>query len=62
MSKDFRARLTSIGLCDYVDRLIDEGFDSWDVLVDITEADLYVLALLPPPAPSTSTWTTHLAL
>jgi len=40
MSKDFRARVTGIGLVDYVDRLIDEGFDTWDVLVDITEADL----------------------
>lgn len=40
MSQDFRDRLARLGLAEYIDRFVDEGFDSWDILIDITEADL----------------------
>lgn len=46
MSRDFRDRLARLNLSDYADRFVDEGFDTWEVLVDITERDLYGLAHL----------------
>jgi hypothetical protein len=34
--------LDRLGLSQYHDGLVQEAFDSWDVLADITEEDLYV--------------------
>lgn len=36
----FRAVLAEVGVPQYADIFIAEGFDSWKVLCDITEADL----------------------
>lgn len=29
-----------LGITQYLDSFIDQGFDSWDTVLDITEADL----------------------
>ena len=34
--------LARLGLSQYLDRFIKEGFETWDTLLDITESDLYV--------------------
>lgn len=41
-ASDFREALDHLGLSQYHDGLVSEAFDSWDVLADITEEDLYV--------------------
>ena len=33
--------LTRLGLSQYFDRFVAEGFDTWETLLDITESDLY---------------------
>lgn len=40
----FWEALDRLGLSQYHDGLVQEAFDSWDVLADITEEDLYVAA------------------
>ncbi len=32
--------LSRLGLDQYLDALIGEGFDTWDTVLDITESDL----------------------
>lgn len=34
--------LEKLGLSQYLDVFVDEGFDSWQTVMDITESDLYV--------------------
>lgn len=36
--------LSRLGLEQYLESFIEEGFDSWEVVLDITESDLYVLS------------------
>lgn len=36
----FHDILERLGLSQYHDIFVEEAFDSWDILVDITEADL----------------------
>lgn len=33
--------LERLGLSQYLQSFLDEGFDSWETLVDVTESDLY---------------------
>lgn len=33
--------LKSLGLSQYLETFISEGFDTWETLLDITESDLY---------------------
>lgn len=40
---EFRETLERLGLAQYHDGLVGEAFDSWEVLADITEEDMYVL-------------------
>lgn len=40
---EFREALDRLGLVRYHDGLVQEAFDSWKVLADITEEDLYVI-------------------
>jgi hypothetical protein len=35
-------RLERLGLSQYYEALVSEGFDTWDTVLDITESDLYV--------------------
>lgn len=32
-----------LGLTQYLDSFLDQGFDTWETILDITEPDLYVL-------------------
>ena len=41
-ASEFSEALDRLGLSQYHDGLVSEAFDSWDVLADITEEDLYV--------------------
>lgn len=41
-ASDYWEALDRLGLSQYHDGLVQEAFDSWDVLADITEEDLYV--------------------
>lgn len=33
--------LERLGLSQYLQAFLDEGFDSWETLMDVTESDLY---------------------
>lgn len=37
---DFKAALDQLNLSQYHDGFVNEGFDSWETLMDITESDL----------------------
>jgi len=37
---DLRQRLARLGLSQYLDAFIAEGFDTWETVLDITESDL----------------------
>jgi SAM domain (Sterile alpha motif) len=37
---ELRQRLDGLGLSQYADAFIAEGFDSWETLLDIQESDL----------------------
>lgn len=39
-ASDFYETLNRLGLSQYHDSLVQEAFDSWDILADITEEDL----------------------
>jgi hypothetical protein len=34
--------LARLGIDQYLDAFIGEGFDTWETVLDITESDLYV--------------------
>lgn len=40
-----RKGLAEIGLGEYVERFIEEGFDTWATVKSVTESDLYVESL-----------------
>jgi hypothetical protein len=33
-----------LGITQYLDAFLEQGFDSWETILDITESDLYVRA------------------
>lgn len=35
--------LSRLGLIQYLESFIDEGFDTWETILDITESDLYAI-------------------
>ncbi len=35
-----------LGIAQYLDAFLEQGFDSWETILDITESDLYVGAHL----------------
>lgn len=37
---DLGERLSRLGLSQYLEALVSEGFDTWDTVLDITESDL----------------------
>ena len=37
---DLGERLERLGLSQYLDALLAEGFDTWETVLDITESDL----------------------
>ena len=38
---DLQPILSRLGLAQYVDKFREEGFESWETVLDITESDLY---------------------
>jgi hypothetical protein len=42
VSTDFQEALDRLGLLQYHDSLVQEAFDSWGILADITEGDMWV--------------------
>lgn len=43
LMNDLGATLERLGLSQYAESFIAEGFDTWETVIDITESDLYVL-------------------
>jgi hypothetical protein len=33
-----------LGIAQYLDAFLEQGFDTWETILDITESDLYVRA------------------
>ena len=42
---DLGPHLERLGLEQYLDAFFNEGFDTWDTVLDIQETDLYVISL-----------------
>ncbi|KAF2456635.1 hypothetical protein BDY21DRAFT_386116 [Lineolata rhizophorae] len=40
---ELEGRLAQLGLSQYLEAFVSEGFDTWDTVLDITESDLYKL-------------------
>jgi SAM domain (Sterile alpha motif) len=40
---DLGTQLERLGLEQYVDAFVGEGFDAWETLLDIQESDLFVI-------------------
>lgn len=40
MSQELVKIFADLGLAQYVDAFIDQGFDAWDTILDIQESDL----------------------
>lgn len=40
-----------LGITQYLDAFVDQGFDTWDTILDITESDLSVLSEAHPADP-----------
>lgn len=40
MSSELKERLARLGLAQYSEVFVTEGFDSWETVLDITESDL----------------------
>lgn len=38
--------LARLGLAHYTAAFLEEGFDTWEIVLDITESDLYVAIIL----------------
>ena len=43
---DIQQPLSRLGLSQYVERFVEEGFDSWQAILHITESDLWVMAVI----------------
>ena len=37
-------RLKRLGLSQYLEALVSEGFDTWETVLGVTESDLYVFS------------------
>lgn len=42
MTRDFKGILEDLGLSQYHDAFVNQGFDAWDIILDIQESDLSV--------------------
>jgi hypothetical protein len=38
---DLHETLSRLGLAQYIEKFKEEGFETWETLLDITESDLY---------------------
>lgn len=46
MSPDLESILAELGLSQYLGAFVEQGFDEWDIILDIQESDLYVSFLV----------------
>jgi hypothetical protein len=46
MSPDLESIFAELGLSQYLGAFVEQGFDEWDIILDIQESDLYVSFLL----------------
>jgi hypothetical protein len=42
MMKQLEAIFAELGITQYLDVFVDQGFDTWETILDITESDLLV--------------------
>lgn len=42
MTSELEGTFRELGLTQYLDAFVDQGFDTWDIILDIQESDLYV--------------------
>lgn len=40
MPRELEGVFAELGLAQYLDAFVDQGFDSWDTILDIQESDL----------------------
>lgn len=43
MAPDLELVFRELGLAQYLDSFVEQGFESWDTILDIQESDLYVV-------------------
>jgi hypothetical protein len=41
MSSDLESIFAELGLSQYLGAFVEQGFDEWDIILDIQESDLY---------------------
>jgi hypothetical protein len=41
MTEDLEVIFSQLGMIQYLDAFVEQGFDTWDTVLDITESDLY---------------------
>lgn len=42
MSRDLEAVFAELGISQYLESFVEQGFDTWETILDITESDLCV--------------------
>lgn len=42
MTSELEATFRDLGISQYLDSFVDQGFDTWDTILDIQESDLCV--------------------
>lgn len=42
MTHQLESTFRDLGLSQYLGTFVDQGFDTWDTILDIQESDLYV--------------------
>ena len=45
MTRELEAIFGELGLAQYLDAFVDQGFDAWDTILDIHESDLCVIVI-----------------
>lgn len=45
MARDLEPVFRELGLSQYLDTFVDQGFDSWETILDIQESDLDILGV-----------------
>ena len=49
MTQDLDKVFADLGLSQYLDTFVDQGFDVWDTILDIQESDLLVVTRVQMP-------------
>jgi CO dehydrogenase/acetyl-CoA synthase gamma subunit (corrinoid Fe-S protein) len=43
MASSVEAVFAELGMTQYLDVFLEQGFDTWETILDITESDLYAM-------------------